>query len=588
MSGKRGIAGVMARAGLVLRWIRKRLRQLLAGTTRVAHRSWPMGCLTTGTFTPPDNILGPAPPRTDWTGVPSLLQEFRGPQVGGRPNSGPTPPQDPRSKHVDRSHHAAANVPGGGTHNSPWASIQYAIDQLKSGETVYVHKPSDPNPAQDGLYIENLDITGRQGSSAQPFWVIADPGVRLKDPKSSTPGLRVEDSAYWVLQGFELDGGGVAARTDPMTGAIGLAAGVAVARCTAIALHGLYVHAWTRAGVSLVGSDGCIVSACRVEDNVQKAGEDCHGMQVLWDCKNTLVYANTTRGNAGDGIQLQQGQEDSQLPGQTEQQPPGQKPQNTTILKNHFAGDGENGVDLKNCELVGVQQNSFEQYLGPQAAIVVHCRADEIVIERNDIRNCGQAMTVGAWNGRVGKLSFRFNQVFNLARTAVRVSHTKRAEIYHNTIVNLPKTGTPLPAGIVLADWAIMYTPMDRKAADAAVDTAAVFNNIVVTSAYGVNYVLPSPGAVGVLELLSDYNVLHDCTHAIVAAYNPQVPGWVHNGRRYDCSTNTSDPGLRWIRGQYMPTTAVAVDKAALLSNRPIWQRICRNGPDIGAVEACP
>jgi hypothetical protein len=329
-----------------------------------------------------------------------------------------------------------------------------------------------------------------------------------------------------------------------------------------------------------------------VVNNVQEEGQDCHGMQVLWGCRNTLVWNNTTNGNSGDGIQLQQGHEDSLQPGEQPTLPPGIEPQNTTIIQNHFTGDGENGVDLKNCLRVGVQQNDFDGYQD-DAAIVVHCSPDEVVIERNIIRNSGLAITVGAWNGRVGRISIRFNRMFGLTAglktsgTAVRVSHTQRAEIYHNTMVELDKAAGK---GVLLADIAISDTPVDRKPEFAGVDAAAVFNNIVVGAARGLNYVLPKPGvAIGVLSLLSDYNVLYSCSRAIEAAYNPQMPGWFHDGLKYDCETRTTDPGLRDpATGDFTPTTQEAIDRAALLTYKPSWQQICRKRPDIGAIEVCP
>jgi hypothetical protein len=575
----------------ILHWLRALLRRLTGGPLApLRPRSWQTGCLSTGTFTPPSDIPVSDPPPVDWTWVPALWEAFPG--SGGPPNVGPPGSTDPRSRHVDRSHLAAADVPGGGTINAPWATIQYALDRLNPGESLYIHKPNDPIPARVGLYEEHLLIDQRQGSLAQPFWVIADPGVRISNLNSTQPGLHVRDSTYWALLNFELDGGGANARRDPATGKIDLVAGIQMDHSSAILVHTCHVHSWTRAGVSLVESDSCIVSSCRVMDNQQEDGQDCHGMQVLWGCRNTLIYNNTTRGNNGDGIQLQQGHEDSLLPGQQPQLPPGAAPQNTTIRGNHFTGDGENGVDLKNCLRVGVQLNDFDGYQD-DAAIVVHCSADEIVIERNVVRNSGQAISVGAWNGRVGQLSFRFNRVFgltagpNTSGTAVRVSHTRRAEIYHNTLVRLdPMKG----AGIRLADIDIMGTPMDRKPQDAGVDTAAVFNNIVVGAAMGLDYVLPKPGtAIGVLSLLSDYNVLYSCGQAIVAAYNPQIPGWIHNGLQYDCQTRTTDPGLLDpATGDFTPTTQEAIDRAALLTYRPSWQQICSNVPDIGAIEVCP
>lgn len=75
-----------------------------------------------------------------------------------------------------------------------------------------------------------------------------------------------------------------------------------------------------------------------------------------------------------------------------------------------------------------------------------------------------------------------------------------------------------------------------------------MFNNIVVWAGRGLWYVLPKPqpnGAVGVLSLLSDFNVLYSCGRGIVAAGNAQLPGWIHAGLQYDCETRTTDPGLR-------------------------------------------
>jgi Right handed beta helix region len=583
-----GARKILYRLRGLLDWIPKWL------FSRRRPRSWQTGCLSTGIFTPPNEIPTPVPPPVDWPWIPGLWEEFPG--TGKPPNVGPPGWNDPRSKHVDRSHPAAADVPGGGSFNAPWATIQYALDQLNPGDGLYIHRPSDPNPARVGLYEEHLFIDARQGSPWNPFWVIAVPGVRVQDLKSTRPGLHIRKSSYWVFQDFELDGGGANARRNPATGKIDLVTGISIDHSSAAVIHSCYVHGWTHAGVSLVESDSCIVSTCRVMDNVQEEGQDCHGMQVLWGCRDTLVWKNTTHGNSGDGIQLQQGHEDSLLPGQKPTLPPGAAPHNTTILKNHFTGDFENGVDLKNCLRVGVQQNDFDGYQG-STAIVVHCSPDEIVIERNVIHNSGNALSVGAWNGRVGQLSFRFNAVYGLTAqpakkiegTAVRVSHTRRADIYHNTMYDLDRARG---SGILLADIAIDDTPADRQPQDAGVDAAAVFNNIVVGARTGLWYVLPKPqpaGAIGVLNLLSDYNVLYSCGQAIVAAGNVQLPKWIHAGLQYDCETRTTDPGLRDpAAGDFTPTTQEALDRAARLTYSPTWQRICGNGPDIGAIEVCP
>ena len=101
---------------------------------------------------------------------------------------------------------------------------------------------------------------------------------------------------------------------------------------------------------------------------------------------------------------------------------------------------------------------------------------------------------------------------------------------------------------------------------------------------------LPSPATAGVTQLVSDYNVLHECTHAIVVQFNPQAIGWSNGGQTYDyCSSSTADPALQAsATGDHIPTAPVAVDRAAQLAQPPPWQKICRGGPDIGALEACP
>jgi hypothetical protein len=205
-------------------WLGRSAERLLA---RLRPRGWQTGCLSTVPFSPPSDIPVSVPPPVGWTWLPGLWEEFN--QGGGPvPNGGPISVTHPAAKHVDRSHPAAADVPGGGTINAPWATIQYALNQLNSGGTLYIHRPNDPNPARVGLYEEHLLIDGRQGSPAQPFWVIAEFGVRVSNLNSTQPGLRVRNSAYWVLQNFELDGGGANARRNPATGQIDLVTGVEI------------------------------------------------------------------------------------------------------------------------------------------------------------------------------------------------------------------------------------------------------------------------------------------------------------------------------------------------------------------------
>lgn len=516
---------------------------------------WPTGCIS-GSYNPVVKI--PVARRANLS--------FQG--------SGPPPPRDPHARHVDQDQ---GNDTWAGTLNAPWKTIDKALRSLQQGQAAYIHK----TPL---AYTESITTRGA-GSATKPIWLIGDyygnGRAVLTDAGTSAnrPLIKVQHP-YWIVSGFEVDA----------TGSSG-AFTVQVVDTHSVALRGLEASGPTgRRGVQFLGAKDVAIMDSWIHDFVWP-GNDSHGILVYYNCERVEIWENRCSGNGGDSVQVQ-GPADSGSPGPAGAKPPS----HVTIAYNSLSGDAENAVDLKSCNTVTVRGNRCSAYRpatggaggSPKGdAIVVHANADNVVIELNEISDCGRGLSIGAHNGHVGAVSVRWNLIRDMYKdpavdgtgAGVRAGPADRVEVYNNTFYNLPwKAPGPetSPSGYAV-----------KLADDGPISVAMVFNNIIMDAGvalYANRQLLPT--------FATGANLIYRAGNLrgqpfIINGQPTSLKNW--QGQGFDCGSYEENPLFVNAPGQDFRTgpTSRARNGAVVVQPPGPWQ-ICGSGPDIGYEESCP
>jgi hypothetical protein len=91
-----------------------------------------------------------------------------------------------------------ANTTSGGSETKPWCTINYAIERMKGGDTLYV---------KAGTYTERVYINRPAGTASQHTTIQAYPGhkVVIKSTGFSGSGrVKIENTSYITFNGFEI------------------------------------------------------------------------------------------------------------------------------------------------------------------------------------------------------------------------------------------------------------------------------------------------------------------------------------------------------------------------------------------------
>jgi parallel beta-helix repeat protein len=99
---------------------------------------------------------------------------------------------------VDRYVATTGSDSNPGTSAQPWRTLQHAVDAIAPGDVILVRA---------GTYV-GVRIEDNSGTAAAPKTLMAEPGARplinAPSPQDSHNSLiEVEDSSYWVIDGFE-------------------------------------------------------------------------------------------------------------------------------------------------------------------------------------------------------------------------------------------------------------------------------------------------------------------------------------------------------------------------------------------------
>ncbi|HEX9984019.1 MAG TPA: right-handed parallel beta-helix repeat-containing protein [Thermoanaerobaculia bacterium] len=89
------------------------------------------------------------------------------------------------------------NNANAGTLSSPWATIQYGVNQLAAGDTLYV---------RGGTYMENVLMWNKHGSSTAVIYVVNYPNESpvIDGTGKTESGFVINESSYIYFGGFEV------------------------------------------------------------------------------------------------------------------------------------------------------------------------------------------------------------------------------------------------------------------------------------------------------------------------------------------------------------------------------------------------
>ena len=535
----------------IIKFLRELLLQLM----------WPEKCVS-GTYIAPTLV----PSAT----LPDLSFESLGP---------PAQNDIINARHINSQN---GNNAAAGTITAPWKTIGHAVQQLQPGQVAYVH----PGTYHERIATSRNGLAATSNSPAKPIWLVGlisgqNRAVISDTTSGSTqPFIRLRHE-YWVVEGLEVD-------------CTGSAGGPAVTfsdaqHCIARNLH--LHHGRAPNGVLFVGAKDVAIMDCYIHD-FQRPGSDSHGILVFYNCERVMIWENRSENNVGDSVQCQGPGDDPNSPTPTN----AVEPQHITIGYNDFSNDEENAVDLKSCRVVTVRGNKCHGYRPAQAgaggspkgdAIVVHVNAADVIIEQNEIWDCGRAATIGASNGQVGAVVFRWNLVRDMVDipnvpetgAGIRIGPAARAEIYNNTFYNLPWQAVGAispPSGYAV------------KLADNGKLPLSVFLNNIVMNAGLAFHITTS----NISKLASGHNLIYQAAGMfqqplVVDGQAISLQAWQTRG--YDCGSSMGDPQFVNPAGHdfYTNMTSPARDSALPVQPPGPWI-ICGAAPDVGYIESCP
>jgi hypothetical protein len=454
------------------------------------------------------------------------------------------------------------------------------MQQLLPGQTLYVHA---------GDY-EGGVATAVDG----PMWVIGQAGARIIDPTPASgmiPLLTIQHRS-WGIRALEF--------VTTIDGVLPLL----LRGAADIFISGLRVQNFhAGGGIVVQNSTDCGIFDCTISGGQAwlrtGALQESHGVLIGSGSHRVAVVGSRSSNNRGDSIQIQD-EADNYAP--TDPQRPASDPptdiivQDCILFETSVVGQpiGENAVDIKSCdrvvilgnEMYGFRSNTIAPNSSPSGdAIVIHLDADEVIIEKNTIHDCGRAASVGATGigagvHGVGKVIFRRNVVYdmrlqpnpNISGTGagVRCSPARQLEIYNNTFHMLEaQQGATTGVAVRLGD-------------SGHVGKAVVLNNIV--SVAGLALAVNDVGRLGCRA-----NIYHAASNAYgqPVALNNQglsLAAWQQLG--YDCDTSDFDPQFvspSTHNYRTNPLTSPARDKAVPISGST--EVVYGQGPDIGAIE---
>lgn len=446
-----------------------------------------------------------------------------------------------------------------GTLIKPWRTITKAARTLLPGQAAYVHA---------GLYTEHIAVSARDGTATAPIFLMGAPGEAKPIVRATLdrPIFQVT-RAYWIVDGFEIDGAGFKAQGIRMEGA------------TFSTARNNWVHGGSGPAAVHTYRDAHDIWLYRnkVYDYqwyVDGKRQDSHAFLVTPNATRVLIQENEAFHTSGDSFQC----------AGMEQVGFGVNDPTDIILEdNRFHHAGENAVDIKSCAQVTVRGGAKDssKFYGHRpaddtvacagAAVVIHYGARQILIERTRFWDNGMGLSIGRDDALAQDIVIRNNLFFNHhtlengCGDGIRVLRAKNVSIYNNT-----------------------FDKMARSAVRAGVENSAtltegvgVWNNVIRNAAYAIDISTRTAPT-----FQSDRNLIWGGAASL--RYNNKAMSlalWKEQ-TGFDGSSMVQDPLFfpdPQVQDYYTAVGSPARDGALRISGATY----CGSGPDLGFLESC-
>lgn len=302
-------------------------------------------------------------------------------------------------------------------------------------------RPGDVIRVLPGMYQEQLVLESR-GAGAAAITLRGEGSVRpTLMPADRAPGAVIFVRGRWNLENLHVDVDGAP------KAAVVFHTGADESRLTGSELRD------GRAG------GGVIVQGARhirILNNLIhhfiKPRDDSHGVVVVGPSQDVVIRGNDIHNNSGDSVQCQGGTGPAQL---------------LLVETNLLHDNGENGVDIKECNDVVIRNNDLAGFPNPAVrpvgssageAVLVSRGARGVVIQGNTISRAGRGISILSQVAPPEDIRIERNTIRNIRNFpahnghGIRISGGRNVQVLDNTVTNTASYGLMLAAdGMVVS-----------------------------------------------------------------------------------------------------------------------------------------
>jgi nitrous oxidase accessory protein NosD len=293
------------------------------------------------------------------------------------------------------------------------------------GRALVLARPTEVIRVLSGVYAEEFILESR-GSGAAALTIQGE-GSPLPTfvPRNKERSTVVRVQGRWNLRDIRVDVGG-----EPMF-AIVFESG-----SDGSSLSGSELRSGTSSGGVLVeGARGLTLEGNSIHHFIKPNG-DSHGVVVVGPSRDIVIRSNDIHHNSGDSIQCQAGSGPAT---------------GLLIERNTLHDEGENGVDIKQCQDITIRANTITSLpnaairsLGSSAgeAVVIHLAARRVTVEGNTIARTGRGVSILEDAAPPEDIRVEGNHLENIRDLpegngfGIRVEGGRRVVVVGNTVVD--------------------------------------------------------------------------------------------------------------------------------------------------------